>query len=134
MACDFLSSFGWAKLYLHKTADSAVGILETELLPKAGNIVIQRLLQDNGKEFTTHFSGANHKFKQACDRNNIRKSFTRTKHPWTNAYTERLNQTILGQFYSVALRKKDIRLCRTATERSGRIHVSIQLSQKPSRP
>ena len=105
-ACDCFSSFGWAKLYLHKTADSAVDFLETELLPKAGNVVIQRLLQDNGKEFTTHFSGANHKFKQACERNNIRQNFTRTKHPWTNGYTERLNQTILDEFYSVALRKK----------------------------
>jgi len=75
-------------------------------LPKAGNIVIQRLLHDNGKGFTTHFSGANHKFKQACDRNNIRHSFTRTKHPWTNGYTERRNQTILDQFYRLALRKK----------------------------
>jgi len=73
---------------------------------KPYNVVIQRLLQDNGKEFTTHFSGANHKFKQACDRNNIRQSFTKTKHPWTNGYAERLNQTILDEFYSVALRKK----------------------------
>ena len=30
----------------------------------------------------------------------------RSKHPWTNGYAERLNQTILDEFYSVALRKK----------------------------
>ncbi|MCD6169537.1 MAG: transposase [Candidatus Latescibacteria bacterium] len=105
-ACDCFCSFGCAKIYLHRTADSAVDLLETDLLPKAGNIVIQRLLQGNGKEFTTRFSGANHKFKQACDRNNIRHSFTRTKHLWTNGYTERPNQTILDQFYRLALRKK----------------------------
>ena len=28
------------------------------------------------------------------------------KHPWTNGYVERLNQTILDEFYSVAFRKK----------------------------
>ena len=115
-ACDCFSSFGWAKLYLHKTADSAVDFLETDLLSKAGNIVIQRLLQDNGKEFTTHWVGANHKFKQACERNDIRQSFTKTRHPWTNGYTERLNQTILDEFYSVALRKK--------------IYTSVQQLQK----
>ena len=56
-ACDCFSSFGWAKLYLHKNGDSAVDFLETDLLPKAGHIVIQRLLQDNGKGFTTTSPG-----------------------------------------------------------------------------
>ena len=105
-ACDCFSSFGWAKLYLNKTADSAVDFLQNHLLAKTGNVVIHRLLQDNGKEFTTHWPRANHKFKKACERNNIRQTFTKTKHPWTNGYTERLNQTILDEFYSVMLRKK----------------------------
>ena len=56
-AWDCFSSFGWAKLYLHKNGDSAVDFLETDLLPKAGHIVIQRLLQDNGKGFTTTSPG-----------------------------------------------------------------------------
>lgn len=104
-ACDCFSSFGWAKLYVQKTADNAVDFLETHLLPKAGTVVVHRLLMDNGKEFTTHWPHATHKFKTACERNTIRQSFTKTRHPWTNGYTERLNQTILDEFYSVALRK-----------------------------
>lgn len=105
-ACDCFSSFGWAKVYLHKTADNAVDFLHHHLLPRAGGVVIRCLLQDNGKEFTTHWPDGNHKFKQACKEKGIKQTFTRVKHPWTNGYVERLNQTILEEFYSVAFRKK----------------------------
>lgn len=105
-ACDCFSSFGWAKLYLHKTADNAVDFLHNHLLPKARSVIIRRLLQDNGKEFTTHWPQGNHKFKEACKEKGIRQTFTKVKHPWTNGYVERLNETILDEFYSVAFRKK----------------------------
>jgi len=104
--CDCFSSFGWAKLYFSKTVKSAIDFLETDLLPKAGNVGIQSVLHDNGKEFTTHWPNARHKFKQACARNSVSEKFTKVRHPWTNGYAERLNQTILDEFYSVALRKK----------------------------
>jgi len=105
-ACDCFSSFGWAKVYLHKTAANAVDFLHNHLLPSTGGVVIRCLLQDNGKEFTTHWPEGNHKFKQACKQKNIRQSFTKVKRPWTNGYVERLNQTILDEFYSVAFRQK----------------------------
>ena len=53
-ACDCFSSFGWAKLYLDKSADSAIDFLENNLLLKSSWVRIHRLLQDNGKEYTTH--------------------------------------------------------------------------------
>lgn len=34
-ACDCFSSFGWAKIYLDKTVDSAIDFLENRLLPQA---------------------------------------------------------------------------------------------------
>jgi len=104
--CDCFSSFGWAKLYLSKTVKSAIDFLETDLIPKAGNVVIQSVLHDNGKEFTTHWPNAQHKFKQACAKNSVSEKCTKVRHPWTNGYAERLNQTILDEFYSVVLRKK----------------------------
>ena len=105
-ACDCFSSFGFAKLYTDKTADSAIDFLENHLLPLSSGVNIQRLLHDNGKEFTTHHIGGHHKFKDACQRNNIRQTHTKVKHPWTNGYPERLNLTLLDEFYQVAFRKK----------------------------
>ncbi len=105
-ACDCFSSFGWARLYLDKTADSAIDFLENHLLSMSAYVRIQRLLLDNGKEYTTHHVGGKHRFKDTCKRNNISQTFTRVRHPWTNGYAERLNQTILDEFYQVAFRKK----------------------------
>ncbi len=45
-------------------------------------------------------------FKRACARDDITEKFTKVRRPWTNDYVERLNQTILDEFYRVALRKK----------------------------
>lgn len=106
--CDCFSSFGLAKLYVDKTADSAVNSLENHVLPSTRvlGVPIHRLLHDNGKEFTTHWPTENHKFKEACRRNHIEQTLTKVKHPWTNGYVERLNQTILDEFYSVVFRKK----------------------------
>jgi transposase InsO family protein len=36
----------------------------------------------------------------------IKHTTTKVKHPWTNGYVERLNKTLLDEFYSVAFRKK----------------------------
>ena len=116
-SCDCFSNFGRAKLYLHKTAENAVDFLDTDLLPKAGNVEMDfsntlSILSDseratNGKEFTTHWPNTQHKFKQGCARNGITERFTKVSHPWTNGYAESLNQSILDEFYSVvALRKK----------------------------
>jgi hypothetical protein len=76
--------------------------LENHLLP----LRIHRLLQDNGKEYTTHHLGGKHKFKDACKRNSIKQTFIKVKHPWTNGYVERFNLTLLEEFYQVAFRKK----------------------------
>jgi len=105
-ACDCFSSFGWARLYLDKTVDSAIDFLENHLLPISSLVRIQKLLQDNGKEYTSHWPSGNHKFKDACKRNGIKQVFTKVKHPWTNGYVERFNQTLLDEFYQVVFRKK----------------------------
>ena len=105
-ACDCFSSFGWAKLYLDKSADSTIDFVGNHLLPLSGPVTLHHLLHDGRKEFTTHWEGATHKFHDACEQNQLRRTQTKVKHPWTNGYAERLNQTILDEFYSVAFRKK----------------------------
>ena len=67
---------------------------------------IHRLLQDNGKEYTTHHVGGKHKFTDPCKRNDIKQIFTKVRHPWTNGCVERFNLTLLDEFYQVASRKK----------------------------
>ena len=36
----------------------------------------------------------------------IEHTTTKVKHPWTNGYVEKLNKTLLDEFYAVAFRKK----------------------------
>ncbi len=54
----------------------------------------------------SHHPGGRHKFHDVCKRSEIRQTFTKVKHPWTNGYAERFNQTLLDEFYQVTFRKK----------------------------
>jgi transposase InsO family protein len=104
-ACDNASSFAWAKLYTHKTAQSAVDFLY-HIIGNDQGVTINNVLTDNGLEFTTHWESGNHRFENALKEQGVKHRYTRVKHPWTNGFVERLNRTILEEFYQVALRKK----------------------------
>jgi len=53
---DAYAGFGFAKVYTDKTALSAINFLKTKALPvyRQFNIPLDRILTDNGKEYTTH--------------------------------------------------------------------------------
>jgi len=53
---DAYAGFGFAKVYTDKKAVSALDFLNTRVLPmyKLFNIPLDRILTDNGKEYTTH--------------------------------------------------------------------------------
>lgn len=104
-ACDAATSFAWAKLYADKSARSAVNFID-HLLAGAYGIMVKAVLTDNGKEFTTHWASKKHRFENALKNKGIKHRYTKVKHPWTNGFAERLNRTILEEFYQVALRKK----------------------------
>ncbi len=70
------------------------------------HIPIQSVLTDNGKEFTTHHPSKNHSFERALTSLGIHHRLTLVRHPWTNGACERLNRTILEEFYQVAFRSK----------------------------
>ncbi len=104
-ACDAATSFAWAKLYTDKSAETAGDFLK-HLQRTSHGVAIQALLTDNGKEFTTHWRSKNHLFERALTEQKIEHRYTQVRHPWTNGFAERLNRTILEEFYQVVLRKK----------------------------
>lgn len=82
--------------------------MENHLINKFRGVKIGRLLTDCGTEYTTWHEEAKpkHKFEKMCQRLGIRHTTTKVRHPWTNGYVERLNKTLLDEFYSLAFRKK----------------------------
>ncbi len=108
VGCDCFSSFGAAKVHNNKTTDASTDFVENHLAKKFDPVKIERILTDCGTEFTTWHQEAmpNHEFEKTCKKLGIKHTTTKVKHPWTNGYVERLNKTLLDEFYSVAFRKK----------------------------
>jgi transposase InsO family protein len=106
-AIDTYSSFGLAYLYTDKTSKSSVDFISKVLgiLDNMG-ITVERVLTDNGKEYTTHWEGGDHEFEKYLSSLNIQHRYTKVRHPWTNGFVERFQRTILEEFYQPALLKK----------------------------
>lgn len=103
-AIDTYCSFGFAHLYTDKTSKSAVDFLKRTVgIFKEMGITVERVLTDNGKEYTTHWEGADHEFEEYLDLVNIKHRYTKVRHPWTNGFVERFNRTILEEFYQPAI-------------------------------
>jgi transposase InsO family protein len=103
---DTFSNTGFAKLYLDKTQTVAADFLNSEVLPffDQHEISILRILTDNGREYCG--IKETHHYQLYLYLNDIEHSKTKVRHPQTNGATEKLNQTIKNEFYSVAFRKK----------------------------
>lgn len=111
LAVDIASSYAVVKLYTARNADNACDFLEHCLLPKAKNLGVHRLLQDNGTEFTAarwkdDQGQCNHAFHKLAHRLGIQLTFIKPRHAWTNGSCERLHQTLLHEFYHPALCRK----------------------------
>lgn len=104
-AIDTYSSYAWAKLYTDKSALSACDFLMHVVNTSLG-VPVHSVLTDNGKEFTTHHLSKNHSFERVLTTLGIRHRLTLVRHPWTNGACERLNRTLLEEFYQVAFRSK----------------------------
>jgi hypothetical protein len=103
---DTFSNIGFAKLYTDKTALVAADLLNDRVLPffEEHGLRLLRVLTDRG----TEYCGVNdaHQYELYLHLNDIEHSRTKAKHPQTNGSTEKLNQTILKEFYQTAFRKK----------------------------
>ena len=103
-AIDTYSSYAWAKLYTDKSALSACDFV-MHVHNNSLDVPIQSVLTDNGKEFTTHHASNDHSFERLLKELNVKHRLTKVRHPWTNGACERLNRTILEEFYQVMFRK-----------------------------
>jgi len=68
----------------------------------------ERTLPGCGTESTTWHEEAipTHEVEKTCNRLGIKHATTKVQHPLTNGYGERLNKTLLDEFYAVAFRKE----------------------------
>lgn len=106
-ACDTYSSYGWAKLYLDKTADNSVGFVFNHIVRNCPQGKIRRILTDQGVEFySARHRDSDSYFTTALLHGGIKHNVTKPAHPWTNGYAERLNQTIWQEFYLCRLNKE----------------------------
>lgn len=99
-ACDTYSSYGWARVYLEKTAENSIDFVINHIVISSTYDKIKRVLTDQGTEFyNARFKETESFFTTALRSHSIRHSVTKVAHPWTNGYVERLNQTIWQEFY-----------------------------------
>lgn len=102
-AIDTYASYAWAKLYSDKSALSACDFM-MHVSTTNLDVPIRSVLTDNGLEFTTYHPSKNHIFERLLHELAIKHKLTKVRHPWTNGACERLNRTILEEFYQVAFR------------------------------
>ena len=102
---DTYSKVAFAKLYQDKTPVTAADLLNDRVLPffEAAGVPVLRILTDRG----TEFCGVpdRHLYELYLAVENIDHTKTKVRHPQTNGIVERLQKTILDEFYRVAFRK-----------------------------
>ena len=105
---DAYTGFGFAKVYLDKKAVSAINFLNTRVLPiyRLFYIPLDRILTDNGKEYTTHWASSKHEYEKFLKQNGIRHTKIKPRTPQSNGIVERFNRTLLEEFYQIAMMKK----------------------------
>jgi len=103
---DTYSNVGFAKLYLERTSVTAADFINDKVLPffDEHSIRLLRILTDRGTEYCG--IQEQHPYQLFLYLNEIDHTKTKARHPQTNGITERLNQTVLDEFYKVAFRKK----------------------------
>jgi transposase-like protein len=99
VAIDRATRWVFVQIKSHKTAAAARSFLNA--LHKACPIKMQKILTDNGKEFTDRLFASrerqatgNHEFDQLCQALNIEHRLTKLNYPWTNGQVERMKRTI----------------------------------------
>ena len=65
-----------------------------------------RILTDNGKEYTNHWANGTHEYEKFLKENKIRHTKIKPGTPQSNGLVERFNRTLLEEFYQIALIKK----------------------------
>ena len=105
---DTYANFGFAKVYTNKKAGSAIDFVKTKVIPVYAmfNIRLDRILTDNGKEYTTHWVNAKHDYEMFLASCGITHTKIKPRCPKSNGMVERFNRTLLEEFYQIAMLKK----------------------------
>lgn len=103
---DTYSSVAFAKIYTAKIPVTAADLLNDRVLPffEDQGIPVLRVLTDRGTEYCG--SPEKHPYELYLQLNEIEHTKTKAKSPQTNGICERVQQTILNEFYRVAFRKR----------------------------
>ena len=101
---DTYSKVTFAKLYEEKTALTAADLLNDRVLPffESHGVPLLRILTDRGSEFGG--DRTRHPYELYLAIEDIVHTRTKTKHPQTNGICERVQKTILQEFYQRAFR------------------------------
>jgi len=92
---------GFVKVYSDKTMTSSVDLLKTKVLPayRSFKIPLDKILNDNSKEYTTNWNINEHEYKAFLQQQNIRHIKIKLTTSRTNGFGDRLNKTLLEEFY-----------------------------------
>lgn len=103
---DTYAKVAFAKVYDRKTPLEAADLLNDRVVPffDEHGVRLQRLLTDRGTEFCGN--PERHEYELYLGLEDIEHTRTRVKRPQTNGICERLNKTLLDEFYRVAFRRK----------------------------
>jgi transposase InsO family protein len=103
---DTYAKVTFAKLYDHKTALTAADLLNDRVLPffEEQGVPLLRILTDRGSEYCG--DAAVHPYELYLTVEDIVHTRTKTKSPQTNGICERVQKTILNEFYQRAFRTK----------------------------
>lgn len=99
-ACDAATSYGLARILPALSPHAVAAFLRHVVVPafQRAGWPVQRVLTDGGNEF----KGA---FAEACRALGIAHTRIQPRHPWTNGFAERLQQTILSEHWRVVFRR-----------------------------
>lgn len=100
---DDCTRLAYAAIIPDKTAQTLSEFLisGTDYFKKNYNLSFERLLSDNGNEFTTRYKKnvSLHSFEAVCKILNIKHKYTRPYRPQTNGKAERILRTLDNEFY-----------------------------------
>ena len=102
---DTYGSYAFGFLYTSKQPEAAVAVLHNDVLPfyKENDILIEKILTDNGREFC---GTDNHPYELYLQLNEIKHKHTKVARPQSNGFVERFHRTVLDEFFRLVFRTK----------------------------
>jgi transposase InsO family protein len=102
---DTYGSYEFGFLHTSKRPEAAVAVLHNDALPfyQERGLKVEAIITDNGREFCGKDT---HPYELYLEFNDIEHRRTKVRHPQTNGFVERFNNTVLNEFFRAAFRTK----------------------------